>query len=72
MRGRDRLPHVLWPRQVSMYLARRLTEMSLAQIGEYFGRDHSTVRHACQKVEDALVNDAELPALLRRLEAELV
>jgi len=71
LRGRDRQSRVLWPRQVSMYLARRVTDLSLAEIGEYFGRDHSTVRHACQKVEDALAGDSQLPRLLRRLEAEL-
>ena len=60
VRGQARQPGVLWPRQVSMYLARELTELSLAQVGEYFGRDHSTVRHACRKVESALVDDAEL------------
>jgi chromosomal replication initiator protein len=71
LRGRDRRPGTLWPRQLCMYLARRLTGQSLAQIGDYFGRDHSTVRHACQKVEDVLTTDAALPGLLRQLEAEL-
>src|SRR5262245_50726029 len=66
LRGRDRQPHVLWPRHVTIYLARRLTDLSLAQISGYFSRDHSTVRHACQKVDEALSTDAELPALLRR------
>jgi chromosomal replication initiator protein len=55
-----------------MYLARQLTTMSLAQVGRYFGRDHTTVRHACRKVEAALLHDAELPALLRRVRAELL
>ncbi|MFL5340723.1 MAG: helix-turn-helix domain-containing protein [Gemmataceae bacterium] len=71
VRGRDRTPNLLWPRQVSMYLARRLTGLTLAQVGEFFGRDHSTVRHACQKVEDALADYPQLPGLLRQLEAEL-
>lgn len=71
LRGPDRHPNLVWPRQLSMHLARRLTTLSLAQIGEYFRRDHSTVRHACQKVDDALAIDAELPGLLRELSAEL-
>lgn len=71
LRGRDRHPQTLWPRQVSMYLARKLTGLSLAQIGEYFGRDHSTVRHACQKVAARARDDVKLPGLLRQIEAEL-
>ena len=54
-----------------MYLARQLTELSLDQIGAYFGgRDHSTVLHACRKVEAARSADGDLAAELRRLRAE--
>jgi chromosomal replication initiator protein len=63
---------VLLPRQVSMYLARRLTTLSLVEIGDYFGgRDHKTVRHACNKVEAALKTDAALSSTVRQLHAEL-
>ena len=67
-RSRD----VLLPRQVGMYLARQLTRLSLEQIGAYFGgRDHSTVRHACRKVEQALAADASLSGTIRQLQAGL-
>jgi chromosomal replication initiator protein len=56
-----------------MYLARMLTPLSLEQIGAYFGgRDHSTVLHACRKVEEALDNDPALSGLVRQLHADLV
>jgi chromosomal replication initiator protein len=72
IRGSDRQPQMVWSRQVSIYLARKWTCLSLEQIGRYFGgRDHSTVRHACQKVESVIVADAEQFSLLRQLEAEL-
>jgi chromosomal replication initiator protein len=72
IRGGERQPQIVWPRQLSIYLARKWTGLSLAQIGDYFGgRDHSTVRHACQKVESVLAADAEQFSLLRQLEAEL-
>jgi chromosomal replication initiator protein len=56
-----------------MYLARLLTGLSLEQIGAYFGgRDHSTVLHACRKVEQALTRDVNLSGAVRRLHADLV
>ena len=67
-RGRE----VLLPRQVSMYLARQLTGLSLEQIGAYFGgRDHSTVLHACRKMEQALSRDPALSGTIRRLRSDL-
>jgi chromosomal replication initiator protein len=71
VRGPDRSPQLLWPRQLSMHLARQLTSLSMEQIGQYFERDPSTVRHACQKVELALSREAELPGLLRQLQTAL-
>jgi chromosomal replication initiator protein len=72
LQSRRRSRCVLVPRQVGMYLARQLTELSLEQIGAYFGgRDHSTVLHACRKVEQALDRDAVLSGAVRQLHAEL-
>jgi chromosomal replication initiator protein len=73
MRSPSRLRRALLPRQVSMYLARRLTELSLVEIGAFFGgRDHSTVLHAVRKVEQALQDDAALNAAVQRICGELV
>ena len=72
LQARDRSRHVLLPRQVGMYLARKLTPLSLQQIGAYFGgRDHSTVLHACRKVEQALAQDAGLFGTMRQLSQDL-
>ncbi len=72
LRSQRRSREVLIPRQVGMYLARQLTPLSLEQIGAYFGgRDHTTVLHACRKVEEALTQDASLSGALRALQAEL-
>jgi chromosomal replication initiator protein len=68
--GRSR--DVLLPRQVSMYLARQLTSLSLQKIGKFFGgRDHKTVQHACKKIEAAMKVDAALSGAVRRMHAEL-
>jgi chromosomal replication initiator protein len=72
MQSRQRYQNVLLPRQVGMYLARQLTGMSLEEIGAYFGgRDHSTVLHACRKIEQALGRDAGLYGAVQQLHADL-
>jgi chromosomal replication initiator protein len=70
--SRRRGRNALLPRQVGMYLARLLTPLSLGQIGAHFGgRDHSTVLHACRKVEQALARDTALSGAVRQLHADL-
>ncbi len=55
MCGKQRDKHIVMPRQVAMYLIRQETQASLLEIGQLFGsRDHSTVLHACEKIERAL------------------
>jgi chromosomal replication initiator protein len=72
LQSRCRHQNVLLPRQVGMYLARRLTDLSLGQIGAYFGgRDHSTVLHACRKIKQALTHDAILNGAVRQLASDL-
>jgi chromosomal replication initiator protein len=72
LQSQRRSRNILLPRQVGMYLARRLTGLSLEQIGAYFGgRDHSTVLHACQKVEQALGEDPALSGAVRQIHADL-
>jgi chromosomal replication initiator protein len=69
-RRRSRL--LLRARQVGMYLARQLTGLPLKRIGAYFGgRDHSTVLHACHKIEQELHRDHALSGAVRQLQAEL-
>ncbi len=49
------------PRQMAMYLARELTDLSYPEIGQSFGgRDHTTVLHACSKIEELKNSDATL------------
>jgi chromosomal replication initiator protein len=62
---------VVVPRQIGMYLAKKLTSRSLPEIGRRFGgRDHSTVLHAVRKVDDQIRKDDKMArevALLIRL-----
>lgn len=48
------------PRQVAMALAKDLTQHSLPEIGEAFGKDHTTVLHACRKVVELRVSDPKI------------
>ncbi|WP_244501315.1 chromosomal replication initiator protein DnaA [Sphingomonas gellani] len=64
--------NVARPRQIAMYLAKRLTTRSLPEIGRKFGgRDHSTVIHAVRKVEELRDTDREIDAAVRVLLREL-
>ncbi len=67
MCGKQRDKQVVIPRQIAMYLIRQETQLSLLEIGQLFGgRDHSTVLHACEKIERAIQLD---PALRREVVA---
>ena len=68
IRGKSRRSGIMRARSIAMYLARKLTTLSLEGIGEYFsGRDHTTVIHACKKVERLLAEEADLGAELEEI-----
>jgi chromosomal replication initiator protein len=61
MCGKQRDKYIVTPRQVAMYLIRQETSTSLFEIGQLFGgRDHSTVLHACEKIDRTLHTNANL------------
>lgn len=61
LKSQRRTRNVAYPRQIAMYLSRKLTDMSLPKIGEEFGgRDHTTVIHAYEKISDSLNTDESL------------
>ncbi len=58
MTSRRRPASIAFPRQIAMYLSRKLTPCSLVEIGDAFGgRDHGTVIYACKKVKDSIDGD---------------
>ena len=60
------------PRQIAMYLAKRLTTRSLPEIGRKFGgRDHSTVIHAVRRVEELRDADRDIDTAVRSLMRQL-
>ncbi|MCQ9206795.1 MAG: chromosomal replication initiator protein DnaA [Omnitrophica bacterium] len=68
MKARKRTKTVAYPRQVAMYLSRDLTDLSLPEIGGSFGgRDHTTVMHACDKIEKGFKNDEKVRWIIDKL-----
>jgi len=71
--GRKRTRSVAYPRQIAMYLARKLTPLSLEEIGMHFGgRDHSTVLHAERTIEAALDGNGSLAQVVSQLRSRLL
>jgi len=72
MKGKVKKREIVIPRQVAMYFCKRYTQLTLALIGENFGgRDHSTVIHALESVEDMMKTDANFKATVDELGKKL-
>ena len=72
LKGKKRSANIAYPRMVAMYLSRKLTDESFPKIGmEFGGRDHSTVIHACDKIEEDLKIDSELKDIINSIRSKL-
>ncbi|MCY6485371.1 chromosomal replication initiator protein DnaA [Clostridium aestuarii] len=68
LKSSRRTRNITFPRQIAMYLSRKLTDMSLPKIGEEFGgRDHTTVIHAYEKISTNLKKDESLNNVINDL-----
>lgn len=57
----NRSRNIAFPRQISMYLCRKLTSVSFSEVGKIMGnRDHSTILHGCNKIENDMKKDPAL------------
>jgi chromosomal replication initiator protein len=71
--SKKRTKELTVPRQVAMYLIRELLDTPLVEIGKLFGgRDHSTVIHSLQKVDEELKTDEAFRSKVQTLRSELV
>jgi chromosomal replication initiator protein len=72
LHSKRKLKSITLPRQVAMHLARKLTNLSLEEIGGFMGgRDHTTVMHADEKIKNLRKQDRNISATLRKLEATI-
>lgn len=68
LKSKKRNRSILLPRHIAMYLCRRLTKISLPDIGRDFGgKDHTTVIHACSKIEKEIKRDENLKKIIEIL-----
>lgn len=68
MKGKKRTKNIVLPRQLAMYITREITEYSTTEIGlEFGGRDHTTVMHGCQKIEERLKLDPNMDSSIQSL-----
>ena len=72
LQSKRRSQSITVPRQICMYLARLLTKHSLEEIGGHLGgRDHTTVMHACTKIDEEKKSDPKMQALLAELTKQI-
>lgn len=69
--SRRRTKHVAVPRQVAMYLCRRLLDASYPRIGDLFGRDHTTALHGVRTISTKIQQDVGLQTVIETIERRL-
>ncbi|OGQ95368.1 MAG: chromosomal replication initiator protein DnaA [Deltaproteobacteria bacterium RIFOXYD12_FULL_57_12] len=71
LQSRSRKKTIAFPRQVSMYLARRCTNQGLADIGKAFNRDHSTVLHSIRVITEEMARSGSVRGQVELLAEKL-
>jgi chromosomal replication initiator protein len=71
IQSKSRKKTITFPRQISMYLARKYTEQGLAEIGKAFNRDHSTVLHSVRVISEAITRNGSIRGQVELLAKKL-
>jgi chromosomal replication initiator protein len=71
MTSKKRPQSIAFPRQVAMFLCRKLTDFSSPAIAESFNRNHATVLHAVGAIEKRMADNADLRSAVAQLEKKL-
>lgn len=73
IKSKKRSSSILKPRQAAMYLARKLTQASLPEIGKAFGgKDHTTVMHSIRVTEEMILKDEKLKGVIEAIERDML
>lgn len=68
MVGNGRSREVVFPRQIAMYLCKRMLDSTFNNIAKKFNRDHTTVMHSINKIENMLLSNRDLQEQIENLE----
>jgi chromosomal replication initiator protein len=72
LKSKKRNQKIVYPRQLSMYICREMTDFSTTEIGESFGgRDHTTVMHSIEKIRGLLLTDPALDSTIENLKRQV-
>ncbi len=72
IKSKKRTPNLAIPRQVAMYLCKKLTDETLQRIGlEFGGKNHATVIHSCNKIEQEMKSNDDLKKAINEIEKQL-
>ena len=72
LKSKKRVASIAFPRQIAIYLSRTLTDESFPRIGMLFGgRDHSTVIHSVDKIQNEIKNNKQLENIINELKEKL-
>lgn len=69
--GKGRSREVVLPRQIVMFLLRADGEMEFLKIGQFLGRDHTTIMYGCEKIEELLIQDRSLECSVSDIRTKL-
>ncbi|MCG8454915.1 MAG: chromosomal replication initiator protein DnaA, partial [Holophagales bacterium] len=68
IKSKNNSKHIAFPRQVAMYLCKKLTPLSFPDIGKQFnGKHHSTVMYSVEKIEELRSRETELDRTVKGL-----
>ncbi len=72
IRSKKRSSNISFPRQIAMYLCRTMTTESFPKIGiEFGGKDHSTVMHSVEKIENEIKENKDLANIIEKLKKDI-
>ena len=72
LKAKKKTKQIVLARQIAIYLSRKLTKSSLIEIGDRFGgKDHSTVLHAINKIEQKIHTDQKIASAIQKIKPKL-
>ncbi|HML19337.1 MAG TPA: helix-turn-helix domain-containing protein, partial [Candidatus Dependentiae bacterium] len=73
IKSKKRSRDLAFVRHLAVYLMKKFTDKSLRDIGKFFGgRDHATIIHAIEKMENALAVDIDLREIVHQIETDIL